>query len=80
MKRILAALFLTLSSALAVGATGQGPSEHDAVRSTATAAGKPTEARMRLAGSSNIDLRNLPGASALRRDSVKPADPEFIAV
>lgn len=77
MKRILAALFLTLSSALAVGATGQGPSEHDAVRSTANAAGKPTEARMRLAGSSNIDLRNLPGASALRRDSVKPADPEL---
>lgn len=77
MNRILAALFFTLSSAFAFGATGQSPSEHDATRLAPASAGRPTETRMRLSGTSNIDLRSLPKVSPLRRDSAKPADPEF---
>ncbi|TDR42088.1 putative repeat protein (TIGR01451 family) [Tahibacter aquaticus] len=77
MNRTLAALFLTLSSAFAVGATEQGLSEHDATRPASASAGKPTETRMRLSGTSNIDLRNLAKGSPVRRDAAKPDDPEF---
>jgi uncharacterized repeat protein (TIGR01451 family) len=81
MNRMLAALFLTLASALAFGATGQGPSqhnksEHDAIRSAPVSAGRPTETHMRLSGSSNVDLRNLPRVAPVRHDAVRPADPE----
>lgn len=77
MNRTLAAIFFTLSSAFAVGATGQGPSDHDATRLASASAGKPTEARMRLSGTSNVDLRSLPRVSPVRHDAAKPADPEF---
>lgn len=79
MNRILAALFFTLSSAVAVGAAGQTPSEHDAIRSASASAGKPTETRMRLSGSSNADLRSLTTASPVRRDSAQPDYPQFAA-
>lgn len=75
MKRFFAALLLGLSSALAAGATWA--SEHDSARPVSTSAGKPTEARMRLAGTSNVDLRNLSGGTPVRRDAFRAAAPEF---
>jgi uncharacterized repeat protein (TIGR01451 family) len=75
MNRILATLLLALSSVFATGAMSQGASEHDATRSASTPSGKPTETLMRLSGTSNIDLRNLPKTAPIRHDSVRPADP-----
>lgn len=77
MKRTLARLFFALSSAFAVGAAAQAPSEFDAARSTTATAARPTETLMRLAGSSNVDLRSLPRVAPARHDSAKPADPPF---
>ncbi|HSX61614.1 MAG TPA: carboxypeptidase-like regulatory domain-containing protein, partial [Tahibacter sp.] len=76
MNRMLATLVFALSSAFAVGAAAQSPTEYDATRSAPASAGKPTEARMRLAGSTTIDLRTLSGGTPVRGNAARPADPE----
>jgi len=60
MKRLLSALLVASSCVITFGAQAQTVATDSPAVPNATSHGKPTELSMKRAGSTSIDLRNLP--------------------
>jgi uncharacterized repeat protein (TIGR01451 family) len=76
MKHFLLGLLIAASSAMAVVATAQVSTDADAMRPQPAEHGKPVEISMKRAGSTSIDLRQLPPGKVRKRERPEREEPE----